>query len=161
MAINRGQYMQNTTFQPRCADYAIRVRDSFDRQAMMRSMGAVLEHVEPGHVSITMPYAAKFTQQHGFLHGGAVASVLDSACGYAGFSLMDAESAVLTVEFKINFVAPAQGVRFDFATDVVKPGRTLILTEGRAQAKAEDGSTRLIATMSATLMAMRDRGISG
>lgn len=153
--------MQDTTFEPRCADFATRVRGSFDRQAMMRNMGAVLEHVEPGHVSITMPYAAEFTQQHGFLHGGAVASVLDSACGYAGYSLMDAESAVLTVEFKINFLAPARGQRFRFAAEVVKPGRTLLLTEGRAHALAEDGSTRLIATMTATLMAVRGRDISG
>lgn len=153
--------MQDTRFEPRCADFAARVRDSFDRQAMMRSLGAELEDVQPGHVSIAMAYAAEFTQQHGFLHGGAVASVLDSACGYAGFSLMDADSAVLTVEFKINFVAPAQGHRFRFAADVVKPGRTLILTEGRAHALAQDGATRLIATMTATLMAVRDRGISG
>lgn len=153
--------MTETAFVPRCADFDTRVRSSFDRQAMMRSMGAVLDEVQPGHVSISMPYAAGFTQQHGFLHGGAVASVLDSACGYAGFSLMDAESAVLTVEFKINFVAPAQGQRFRFAADVIKPGRTLILTEGRAHALAEDGSARLIATMTATLMAVRDRGIAG
>lgn len=153
--------MSDREFEPRCADYQARVRDSFARQAMMRTLGATLQQVAPGHVEISMPYDAQFTQQHGFLHGGAVAAVLDSACGFAGFSLMDAESAVLTVEFKINFLAPADGARFRFAADVVKPGRTLVLTEGRADAIDDSGVPRRIATMSCTLMAVRGRGISG
>ncbi|MCM2561140.1 PaaI family thioesterase [Lutimaribacter sp. EGI FJ00015] len=153
--------MTATMFQPRCADFETRVQESFARQGMMRSLGATLARMAPGEVTISMPYAAEFTQQHGFLHGGTVASVLDSACGFAGFSLMDADSAVLTVEFKINFLAPAQGERFEFVGRVVKPGRTLVLTEGRAEAMDDAGARRLIATMSCTLMAVRDRGISG
>lgn len=150
-----------TSFAPRVADFESRVRDSFARQAVMRTMGAELQSVVPGHVEITMPYAAEFTQQHGFLHAGTVSTVLDSACGYAGFSLMDAESAVLTVEFKINLLAPAQGARFRVAGEVIKPGRTIVLAQGAAHAIGEDGAEKLIATMTCTLMAVRDRGISG
>ena len=140
--------MATDGFSPRCADFETRVRDSFDRQAMMRTLAARLERVAPGRVDISMPYDVNFTQQHGFLHGGTVAAVLDTACGFAGYSLMDAESAVLTAEFKINFLAPAQGTDFRFEGRVVKAGRTLVPTEGRALAIADDGATRLIATMS-------------
>ena len=150
-----------SSFAPRAADFETRVRDSFGRQAMMRTLGATLEDVTPGHVEITMPYGPDFTQQHGFLHGGTVATVLDSACGYAGFSVMDEDSAVLTVEFKINFLAPAQGARFRFVADVVKPGRTIVLTQGAAHAIGDNGVEKQIAAMTCTLMAVRDRGISG
>ncbi|WP_238366104.1 PaaI family thioesterase [Mesobacterium pallidum] len=145
---------------PRSAAWESRVRDSFAAQAMMANMGASLGEVAPGRVIIEMPFAPGFTQQHGFLHGGAVASVLDSACGYAGFSLMDDESAVLTAEFKINFLAPAAGDLFRFEGQVIKPGRTLVPTEGRAFA-TKAGAETLIATMSCTLMAVRGRGLSG
>lgn len=148
----------------RSAAWEPRVRDSFARQALMTSLGATLDSVVPGQVTITMPYAPAFTQQHGFLHGGTVASVLDSACGYAGFSLMDDDSAVLTAEFKINFLAPAKGDHFRFEGRVIKPGRTLVLTEGRAFALSDTQTDRgetMIATMSCTLMAVRDRGLKG
>ena len=95
------------------------------------------------------------------MHGGAVAAVLDSACGYAGFTLMDTDSAVLTAEFKINFLAPAQGSSFRFVGQVVKAGRSLLPTEGRAYARGDDGADKLIATMSCTLMAVRGRGLQG
>lgn len=152
--------MPDQPFQPLFSGYAARVRDSFARQSMMATMGADLTTTGPGHLTIQMPFHPGFTQQHGFLHGGAVASVLDSACGYAALSLMDADSAVLTIEFKINFAAPARGHSFRFAADVIKSGRTVILTEGRATSLATDGSARLIATMTATMMAVRGRGIS-
>ena len=148
-------------FQPRCADYQARVADSFAKQGLMAGFGANLAQVAPGLVAITMPFSPGVTQQHGFVHGGAVAAVLDSACGYAGFTLMDAESAVLTAEFKINFLAPAQGHSFRFVGQVIKAGRSLLPTEGRAYALADDGQEKLIATMSCTLMAVRGRGLQG
>ena len=143
-------------FEPRDPQYAARVRASFDRQDAMRTIGATLASVEPGIVVIEMPWAQALTQQHGFLHAGMVATGLDSACGYAGFSLMPADAAVLTVEYKINLLAPAQGQRFRMVGEVVKPGRTLTIVEGRAYA-IDDGREKLIATMNATLMALFGR----
>lgn len=152
--------MTDPVFTPRSADYAARVRDSFARQAVMTTFGARLVDVMPGRVVAEMPFNPALTQQHGFLHAGVVAAVLDSACGYAAFSLMDDDSAVLTAEFKINLLAPAAGQMFRFDARVIKAGRTLLPSDGRAYAIA-DGAKKLIATMSATLMAVRGRGLSG
>lgn len=152
--------MTEPSFAPRSPRYAERVRDSFARQQVMTTFGATLVDVTPGRVVAAMPFNAALTQQHGFLHAGVVAAVLDSACGYAAFSLMDEDSAVLTAEFKINLLAPAEGARFRFEAQVVKSGRTLLPAEGRAYAETE-GGPRLIATMSATLMAVRGRGLDG
>jgi uncharacterized protein (TIGR00369 family) len=143
-------------FEPKDPQYAERVRASFARQDAMKTIGATLASVEPGVVVIEMPWAQALTQQHGFLHAGMVATGLDSACGYAGFSLMAADAAVLTVEYKINLLAPAQGQRFRMVGEVVKPGRTLTNVEGRAYA-IDGGREKLIATMNATLMALFGR----
>jgi uncharacterized protein (TIGR00369 family) len=143
-------------FEPKDPQYAERVRASFARQDAMKTIGATLASVEPGVVVIEMPWAQALTQQHGFLHAGMVATGLDSACGYAGFSLMPADAAVLTVEYKINLLAPAQGQRFRMVGAVVKPGRTLTVVEGKAYA-IDGGSEKLIATMNATLMALFGR----
>ncbi len=148
--------MSVPTFQPKDPDYADRVRASFARQAAMKTIGASLASVEPGRVVIELPWAQELTQQHGFLHAGMVATALDSACGYAGFSLMPATAAVLTIEYKINLLAPAQGARFRMVGEVVKPGRTVTVAEGRAYA-VESGGERLIATMGCTLMAVVGR----
>ncbi len=152
--------MTDPDFAPRSADYAGRVRDSFARQAVMTTFGARLVRVVPGRVVAEMGFSAALTQQHGFLHAGVVAAVLDSACGFAALSLMDEDSAVLTAEFKINLLAPAAGQMFRFDGQVIKAGRTLLPTEGRAYA-VNDGAERLIATMSATMMAVRGRGLTG
>ena len=96
-------------FEPKDPQYAERVRASFARQDAMKTIGATLASVEPGVVVIEMPWAQALTQQHGFLHAGMVATGLDTACGYAGFSLMPADAAVLTVEYKINLLAPGAG----------------------------------------------------
>jgi uncharacterized protein (TIGR00369 family) len=143
-------------FEPKDPDFAARVRASFDRQAAMRTIGATLTVVEPGVAMIEMPWAQPLTQQHGFLHAGMVATALDSACGYAGFSLMPVDAAVLTIEYKINLLAPAQGERFRMEGHVVKPGRTVTVVEGKAFAIA-DGREKLIATMNCTLMAVFGR----
>ena len=124
--------MTTTPFEPRCADYAGRVRSSFARQGAMQTLGATLGLLEPGAVDIELPWAPGLTQQHGFLHAGMVATALDSACGYAGFTLMGQDAAVLTIEFKINLLAPAKGERFRVEGRVIKPGRTITVCEGRA-----------------------------
>jgi uncharacterized protein (TIGR00369 family) len=143
-------------FEPKDQDYAERVRASFARQAAMATIGASLTEVEPGRVVIELPWAQPLTQQHGFLHAGMVATGLDSACGYAAFSLMAIDAAVLTVEYKINLLAPAQGQRFRMVGLVIKPGRTVTVAEGQAWA-VDEGREKLIATMSCTLMAVVGR----
>ncbi len=149
-------------FVPKNPDFENRANDSFDRQAVMKTLGMTLEHVEAGRVEMAMPYRADLTQQHGFLHAGIVSTALDSACGYAAFSLMPADAAVLTIEFKINLLAPAAGERFLFRAEVTKPGRTISVADGRAFAVDAEGREKLIATMTGTLMAVIGRdGIKG
>ena len=148
--------MDSPRFEPRDPDFDRRVRASFDRQAAMATIGARLMGVKAGWVAIELDWAASLTQQHGFLHAGMVATALDSACGYAGFSLMDVDAAVLTIEYKINLLAPAKGQRFRMEGQVVKPGRTVTVTEGKAFA-IDDGREKLIATMGCTLMAVVGR----
>ncbi|HSW18814.1 MAG TPA: PaaI family thioesterase [Ramlibacter sp.] len=149
--------MTPTPFESRDPAYEARVRASFARQAAMATIGASLQSVEPGQVVIELPYAQALTQQHGFLHAGMVATALDSACGYAASSLMPADAGVLTIEFKINLLAPAQGERFRMHGLVIKPGRTVTVTEGKAWAIDAQGREKLIATMGATLMAIIGR----
>jgi uncharacterized protein (TIGR00369 family) len=147
-------------FEPKDADFHARVTASFGRQAVMRTLGIEIAQLEPGRIELTMPYGPAFTQQHGFVHAGIITTALDSACGYAAFSLMPAEAAVLTVEFKTNLLAPAKGQRFVFRAEVIKPGRTLTICEAKAFA-IDNGNERLIATMTGTLMAIFDRaGVS-
>ena len=148
--------MPNFSFDPVDPLFAERVADSFSRQGAMASLGAALALVQPGVVDITFDHAAGLTQQHGFIHAGMLATALDSACGYAGFSLMPAGAAVLTIEFKINLLAPARGDHFRAEGRVIKPGRTITVCEGRAFALSGPNE-KLIATMSCTLMCVQDR----
>ncbi|MDP3168681.1 MAG: PaaI family thioesterase [Hydrogenophaga sp.] len=148
--------MNPPTFEPRNPDFEARVRESFARQAAMHTLGATLAVVKPGQVEITLPWSEPLTQQHGFLHAGMVATALDSACGYAGFSLMASDAAVLTIEFKINLLAPAQGQSFRMVGTVIKPGRTVTVCEGHAYA-IDGGREKLVATMGCTLMAVVGR----
>ena len=144
--------------QPPDSGYEQRTRDSFARQNAMRTLGARLESVEPGRVVMAMAHHDALTQQHGFIHAGMLGAALDSACGYAAFSLMPAGAAVLTIEFKINLLAPAEGPQFRFEGQVIKPGRTISVVEGRAVQHAGDGANeKLIATMSATIMTVQGR----
>ena len=131
-----------------------RVQASFGRQAMIATLGAELVSVEPGRVELALRHDARFTQQHGFVHAGAVAAVLDSACGYAAFSVMPPEAAVLTVSFTINLLAPAAGERFRMTGTVTRAGRTLVVCRGDAFA---DTATTPFAVMQATLTAVYDR----
>jgi uncharacterized protein (TIGR00369 family) len=148
--------MAGSNFEAQDPDFAARVRASFERQGAMTTIGATLGSIEPGRVSIELPWAQALTQQHGFLHAGMVATALDSACGYAAFSLMPPDAAVLTIEYKINLLSPARGQRFRMTGEVVKPGRTITVAEGEAWAIA-DGREKLVATMNATLMAVFGR----
>ncbi len=149
------------TFMAKDPHFAERVRASFARQRVMHTLGVEITRLAAGEIELAMPYEAAFTQQHGFVHAGIMATVLDSACGYAAFSLMPADAAVLTVEFKTNLLAPAKGERFLFRAHVVKPGRTLTVCEGRAFAFENGAQTssdeRLVASMTGTLMALYDR----
>lgn len=143
-------------FRPRDPGFEARVRASFAAQAMMTTLGMCLDRVAPGEVELWMEHDPRFTQQHGFLHGGATAAGLDTACGFAALSLMPAEAGVLTVEFKVNLMEPGEGERFRFAGRVVKPGRTLIFCEATAHAVTA-GAEKLIATATATMMTMIGR----
>ena len=133
-----------------------RVWDSFAQQGAMRTLGAQLTHVAPGEADICFDWAPGLTQQHGFIHAGMLSTAMDSACGYAGFSLMPAEAGVLTIEFKSNLLAPAKGQRFRCEGRVLKSGRTIVVAEGRAYA-IDSGQEKLCATMQCTLMAVQGR----
>jgi uncharacterized protein (TIGR00369 family) len=134
-----------------------RVRESFARQQVMQTIGASLTVVEAGIVEIELPYRADLTQQHGFIHAGIVSTVLDSACGYAAFSLMPADAAVLSIEFKVNLLAPAKGERLRARAEVKRAGQTV--TVCTADAWAINGAeSKLVATMLATMMCLRGRG---
>jgi uncharacterized protein (TIGR00369 family) len=148
---------QQMSFQPADPNFADRVRASFARQRTMATLGVTIARLEPGEIELAMRYDQAYTQQHGFVHAGIVATALDSACGYAAFSLMPADAAVLTVEFKTNLLAPAKGDRFLFRARVVKPGRTLTVCDGQALALDGAADERLIATMTGTLMAVFGR----
>jgi len=141
------------SFEPADPAFAARVRDSFARQAAMRLIGAMLTEVVPGRVCIELPVRDDLTQQHKFVHGGIVGMIGDSAGGYAAFTLMPADASVLTVEYKINMLAPATGDRLVARGTVLKPGRTLSVV--RADVYGVTGTQeRLIATLQQTLMVM-------
>lgn len=137
-------------------NFAERVRRSFDRQAVMRFIGATLTRVEPGVVEIELPYRPELTQQHGFFHAGIVSTIADSAAGYAAFSMMPADSSVLSVEYKISMIAPADGERLRAMGEVIKCGRTLTVCEFRVMvAKAGVETLCAIGTETAICLAGR------
>jgi uncharacterized protein (TIGR00369 family) len=144
------------SFQPAHPAFEARVKASFARQAMMTTLGATLEHVAPGEVDIRLPFRADLTQQHGFLHAGAMTTVVDSACGYAALTLMPTGAAVLTVEFKVNFMAPGKGEGIVARGRVLRAGRTLTTCTGDVFA-VEGREEKLALTMLATMMTVRDR----
>ena len=142
--------------QPRDAAYAERVRASFALQPAMTLIGADLAVVEPGYTEIHLPYRDAITQQHGFIHGGIVGMIADSAAGYAANTLTPADASVLTVEYKLNLLAPAEGERLVARGEVIRPGRTLIITKAEVFAIREEKWT-LCAVMQQTIMAMHAR----
>ncbi|HEX5866932.1 MAG TPA: PaaI family thioesterase, partial [Beijerinckiaceae bacterium] len=128
----------------------------FARQGLMGTLGASLVRVAPGAVDIALPPGPSISQQHGFVHAGAVAAIADTAAGYAALSLMPPDASVLTTEFKINLVAPAVGERILARGRVVKAGRTLTLAQTEVVAE-RDGKETLVALLTATLMSVAGR----
>lgn len=142
-------------------NYQWRVRDSFSKQKLMNTIGASLTKVLPGEVEISLAFQDGLTQQHGFIHAGIVATLADTACGYAAFSLMAPDAAVLTVEYKINLLAPAVGESLIACGKVTKPGRTLTVCSGDVFA-CSSGAKKMVATMIATMMSLPNRkGLMG
>jgi uncharacterized protein (TIGR00369 family) len=127
--------------------FAARIRASFSRQKAMALIGASLARVDAGRIEVALPYRDDLTQQKGYIHGGIIGMIADSACGYAAYSLMPADSSLVTVEYKINILAPARG-SLVARGEVIRPGRTLTVTRGDVY--AEDG--KHVATMQQTLM---------
>lgn len=146
-----------TTFEAQHAGYATAVRESFERQKAMRLLGAVLERVAPGEVDIALPFREDLTQQDGFLHAGILATILDSACGYAALTLMPADARVLSIEYKINLLAPARGTGAVARARVLRPGRNVTACAGDVFA-VEGGREKKVATMLASMMVVRDGG---
>ena len=149
--------------QPRDPDFENRVRSSFARQAVMQTLGAAIERVAPGEVDLSLPFRADLTQQHGYLHAGVIAAVVDSACGYAALTLMERGAAVLSVEFKVQLLAPARASLFRALGRVVRAGRTLTVVHGELRA-VDEGATgnheadgEVVALMTGTMMSVRDR----
>ncbi len=143
-------------FEAKNPDYAEQVRQSFARQAFMSHLGAELVDVSPGRCEIGLAHRPELTQQHGYVHGGAIGAIVDSAMGYAGYSLAPPGSSVLTVEYKLNLVAPAAGERLIARGEVIKAGRTLTVCRGDVVVVA-DGAETLCATATQTLMILANR----
>lgn len=136
-----------------------RVRASFDKQRLMRTIGALLEEVGPGKVAIRLPFRDDLTQQHGFLHAGTLAAVADSACGYAALSLMPSDAGVLSIEFKVNMLAPAKGESVVARAQVIRAGRTIMVCRADVFAQI-GGDEKLVAAMQGTMMVVTGRGMS-
>jgi uncharacterized protein (TIGR00369 family) len=142
-----------SVWKPRDPAWEEKTRSSFDRQTIMRTIDARIAALSPGRCEIELPYRRDLCQQHGFLHAGITTTIADSAAGYAAFSLMPAGASVLTVEFKVNLLAPAAGERFLARGSVIKPGRTLTVVE--AEVAAVSGDRRVtVAQMLATMMCL-------
>ena len=124
----------------------------------MRTIGATLSHVAAGEAHIMLPVRADLTQQHGYVHAGILATIADSACGYAALSVMPEDAAVLSIEFKINMLAPAEGLRLVAHGRVIKPGRTIVVCAAEVYAERGD-MEKLVATMTGTMMVVKGRGL--
>jgi len=140
--------------EPRNPAFAEEIRKSFSKQTMMGLIGAELSRVEPGVVEIALPYRADLAQQHGYLHAGVVATIADSACGYAAYTLMPPDSEVLSVEFKVNLLRPAKGKQFLAVAEVVKSGKTLTVVRADVFGIDAESKRELVATMLATMICL-------
>ncbi len=136
--------------------FAERVRSSFERQNAMQLIQATMPLVEAGCTEIHLPHWTGVEQQHGFVHGGVVGMIADSAAGYAAMTLVPASASVLTVEYKMNLVAPADGEKLIARGKVVRPGKTLIVTQAEVIA-VNGGKETLCALMQQTIMVMHGK----
>jgi uncharacterized protein (TIGR00369 family) len=139
---------------PADPDFEQRIRTSFARQGLINTINGRIAFISPGELHIEAPFDERFTQQDGFLHAGIVTTLMDSACGYAAYTLMPADSRVLSVEFKVNFLNPARGERFRAEGRVAKSGRTISVCEGKLFA-LQNGQGKLVAMMQATMICIR------
>jgi len=144
-----------STYQPLGPEVATRVRNGFARQGLINTLNGKIAYISPGELHITAPFDERFTQQDGFLHAGIVTTLMDSACGYAAYTLMPSNSRVLSVEFKVNFLSPAQGERFRAEGKVAKSGKTISVCEGKLFA-FQEGQEKLVAMMQATMICIRN-----
>ena len=134
-------------------NYETRVRSSFEKQEIMKTIGANLVKIAPGEAVIEFTYDRSLTQQHGYIHAGVVTTVVDSACGYAAYTLMPADSEVLTIEYKVNFMSPARGDTFKGIGKVLRSGRTITVCSGEVVA-VKDGKETVVASMLATMISL-------
>ncbi len=134
-------------------NYASRVRSSFAKQEVMKTIGANLVELSPGTAVIEFSHDRSLTQQHGYIHAGVVTTVVDSACGYAAYTMMPKDSEVLTIEYKVNFMVPAKGERYRGIGRVLRSGRTITVCSGEMIA-LEDGREKVVASMLATMIAL-------
>lgn len=148
--------LRRAEFQPVDPDFERRVRDSFSRHGFMETLGAAISAIAPGACEITVPYREGLSQQHGYFHGGVVGTLADTGGGYAAYSLMPADSSILTVEFKVNLLAPAKGETLISRSRVIRAGRTLTVCRSSVFAR-RDGAEKLCAEGLITLMAMHGR----
>jgi uncharacterized protein (TIGR00369 family) len=151
---------KTSVFQPADSEYAQRIRESFGRQGLMRHLGAELVEVLPGAAEIRAPYRPELTQQHGYFHAGVSGAIADSACGYAAYTLMPADSSVLTVEYKMNLLAPADGEELIARARVVRSGRTLKVCSADIFARKGEAEIHC-ATMLATIMCLAGKSDRG
>jgi uncharacterized protein (TIGR00369 family) len=140
--------------QPRNPSFAEEIHQSFAKQSIMSLIGAELSRIEPGVVEIILPYRADLAQQHGFIHAGIVATIADSACGYAAYSLMPPNSEVLSVEFKVNLLRPARGAKFLASAEVIKLGKTLTVVRADVFGLDGESNRELVATMQGTMICL-------
>ena len=131
-----------------------KIKQSFNKQGLMKTLNAQLAEVEKGRVKITCEFSEALTQQHGFFHAGVATSIVDSACGYAALTMMPENVEVLTVEFKVNFIKPAKTDKLIAIGKVLQSGRTLTVCEGYVYDSTEE---KLIAKMTATLITVQDK----
>jgi uncharacterized protein (TIGR00369 family) len=143
-------------FTPADEAWEARVRASFVRQRIMATLGITLRRLAPGEVELEVPFQETLVQQHGFLHAGVLATMADSACGYSALTLMPADAGVLSIEFKINTMAPAKGDRFAARAVVLRAGRNITVCEADVFA-SDGGSEKVVARMLATMMTVRGR----
>ena len=144
------------SFEPKDPDWEAKGRASFDKQGAMGLIGARLVELRPDYCEIHVPWRPDLTQQHGYFHAGIISTAVDTAAGYAGFTLMPAGSSVLSVEFKLNLLSPGDGELLIATGEVIKPGRTLVITRGEAYVVKGDKTTHC-STMQQTLMTMHGK----
>ncbi|GAA4276253.1 PaaI family thioesterase [Aquimarina mytili] len=142
-------------FQPKTKNYKTKVEESFERQQFMKLINAKLIAVQPGYCEIHVPYDSNLTQQHGFFHAGVISTIADNTAGYAGFSLMEENSSVLTVEFKINLMSPGDGELLIGKSHVIKNGRTLTICKSDVYI-VKNNKEKLCASAQLTLIELKN-----